>query len=317
MKNNKTISKHEKGPDLKKQRRKLKLNFKSLFNKRKGKRLKDVVQSKTKGDISKPKKKLTFKQKVRKLPKWIKLIILVVVIPIVVIIETLVNLLIKILKPIVKYIMNNFISFITLVILIFTVYTGYILLKETNNKIEHVEDQITLDKEIQSQELEEYNKNIEEKLNGLQQKQEEQDKQTTELREKMNKISVTSRGSTTPRTSANVQTQPVQVATTGSKAEYQAYAKDLCLNSYGWSENDFNCLVKLWERESNWNPNAHNKSSGAHGICQSLPASKMASEGADYYTNGKTQIRWGLKYIKSRYGSPSNAWAHSQQKGWY
>ena len=75
--------------------------------------------------------------------------------------------------------------------------------------------------------------------------------------------------------------------------------------------------MKLWERESNWNPNAHNKSSGAHGIPQSLPASKMASEGADYYTNGKTQIRWGLKYIKNRYGTPAQAWAHSQQKGWY
>ena len=106
-------------------------------------------------------------------------------------------------------------------------------------------------------------------------------------------------------------------ATTRTKAEYQAYAKDLCINTYGWTENDFNCLVKLWERESNWNPNAHNKSSGAHGIPQSLPASKMASEGDDYYTNGKTQIRWGLKYIKNRYGTPSNAWAHSQQKGWY
>ena len=106
-------------------------------------------------------------------------------------------------------------------------------------------------------------------------------------------------------------------AATGTKAEYQAYAKNLCINTYGWTENDFNCLVKLWERESNWNPNAHNKSSGAHGIPQSLPASKMASEGDDYYTNGKIQIRWGLKYIKNRYGTPANAWAHSQQKGWY
>ena len=91
----------------------------------------------------------------------------------------------------------------------------------------------------------------------------------------------------------------------------------MCVNTYGWTENDFNCLVKLWERESNWNPNAHNKSSGAHGIPQSLPASKMASEGSDYYTNGKTQIRWGLKYIKNRYGTPANAWAFWQQHKWY
>ena len=102
-----------------------------------------------------------------------------------------------------------------------------------------------------------------------------------------------------------------------SLSDYQAYAKDLVINTYGWSEYDFECLVKLWNRESGWNPNSHNSSSGAHGIPQSLPASKMASEGADYYTNGYTQIRWGLKYIKGKYGSPSAAWAHSQSKGWY
>lgn len=129
-------------------------------------------------------------------------------------------------------------------------------------------------------------------------------KKAEELRIAQSK-QVTSRGGTSVRTA------------TGTKAEYQAYAKNLCINTYGWTENDFNCLVKLWERESNWNPNAHNKSSGAHGICQALPASKMASEGNDYMTNYKTQIRWGLKYIKNRYGTPANAWVHSQQKGWY
>lgn len=118
---------------------------------------------------------------------------------------------------------------------------------------------------------------------------------------------VTSRGGTTSRSSSTV----------GSTSDYQSYAHDLCINTYGWSENDYQCLVKLWNRESGWNPNAHNSSSGAHGIPQSLPASKMASEGDDYYTNGYTQIRWGLKYIKSRYGTPSNAWSHSQSTGWY
>lgn len=98
---------------------------------------------------------------------------------------------------------------------------------------------------------------------------------------------------------------------------YQNYAHDLAINKYGWSEYDFQCLVKLWNRESGWNPNAHNKSSGAHGIPQSLPASKMRSEGAYYYTNGYTQIRWGLKYIKGRYGSPAKAWQHSQKHHWY
>lgn len=106
-------------------------------------------------------------------------------------------------------------------------------------------------------------------------------------------------------------------STNYSVAELQAYAHDLVINTYGWSEHDFDCLVKLWNRESGWNPHAHNKSSGAHGIPQSLPAKKMASEGRDYYTNGHTQIRWGLKYIKGRYGTPSQAWAHSQRTGWY
>lgn len=119
------------------------------------------------------------------------------------------------------------------------------------------------------------------------------------------------------KTVTNNNTQKTAPAVTGTKAEYQAYAHDLVLNQYLWSESDYQALVNLWERESNWNANAHNKSSGAHGIPQSLPASKMSSEGSDYYTNGYTQIRWGLKYIKERYGSPSAAWQHFQNKNWY
>ena len=100
------------------------------------------------------------------------------------------------------------------------------------------------------------------------------------------------------------------------RIEIQHYAYGL-VKSYGWSDYDFDCLVKLWYRESSWNPNAVNPKSGACGIPQSLPCRKMASEGSDYRTNYKTQVRWGLKYIKARYGSPSGAWSHSQQKGWY
>lgn len=122
---------------------------------------------------------------------------------------------------------------------------------------------------------------------------------------------------TKTKTVTNNNTQKTTPAVTGTKAEYQAYAHDLVLNQYLWSEADYQALVKLWTRESNWNANAHNKSSGAHGIPQSLPASKMSSEGSDYYTNGYTQIRWGLKYIKERYGSPSAAWQHFQNKNWY
>jgi len=106
------------------------------------------------------------------------------------------------------------------------------------------------------------------------------------------------------------------IRATGTKAEYQAYAKTKC-QEYGWSDYDFDCLVSLWNRESGWNPLAHNASSGAHGIAQALPASKMKSYGSDYMTNYKTQINWGLNYIKSRYGTPAKAWGHSQAKGWY
>ena len=106
------------------------------------------------------------------------------------------------------------------------------------------------------------------------------------------------------------------IRATGTKAQYQAYAKARC-QAYGWSNYDFDCLVSLWNKESGWNPLAHNSSSGAHGIAQALPASKMSSYGSDYMTNYKTQINWGLNYIKSRYGSPSKAWSHSQSKGWY
>lgn len=85
----------------------------------------------------------------------------------------------------------------------------------------------------------------------------------------------------------------------------------------GWDSDQYSCIVTLWERESNWRVNAMNKSSGAYGIPQSLPGTKMASEGADWLTNPQTQIRWGLKYIKSRFGSPCGALAHSNKYGWY
>lgn len=85
----------------------------------------------------------------------------------------------------------------------------------------------------------------------------------------------------------------------------------------GWSSAQFTCLNKLWNRESMWRWNATNPSSGAYGIPQSLPASKMASAGADWRTNPVTQIKWGLNYIADRYGTPCKAWAHSEATGWY
>ena len=118
-----------------------------------------------------------------------------------------------------------------------------------------------------------------------------------------------------PATTSTKTTTTAKV--TGNKATYQAYAKSLCLNTYGWSETDYSNLVKLWNKESGWNVTSGNSSSGAYGIPQALPASKMSSEGSDYLTNYKTQIRWGLKYIKSRYGTPTKAWQHFQNNGWY
>ena len=103
---------------------------------------------------------------------------------------------------------------------------------------------------------------------------------------------------------------------TGTVAEYQEYAREAC-KAYGWSDGEFGSLVKLWNRESGWNPNTRNRSSGAYGIPQALPASKMKSAGSDYMTNYRTQINWGLSYISSRFGSPSSAWGYFQSNGWY
>ena len=89
------------------------------------------------------------------------------------------------------------------------------------------------------------------------------------------------------------------------------------LSEYGWSQDQFNCLDSLWERESHWNVYADNPNSSAYGIPQALPGSKMSSAGADWATNPITQIRWGLGYIQDRYGSPCGAWAHSESHGWY
>ena len=85
----------------------------------------------------------------------------------------------------------------------------------------------------------------------------------------------------------------------------------------GWTGNDWDCLVKLWTRESSWLWYAENASSGAYGIPQSLPADKMAAFGANYRDDAAVQIDWGLWYIAQRYGSPSKAWQNSEQIGWY
>ncbi|GEP27172.1 hypothetical protein E3O11_05800 [Cryobacterium levicorallinum] len=85
----------------------------------------------------------------------------------------------------------------------------------------------------------------------------------------------------------------------------------------GWGTAEFTCLVQLWQRESGWRVSAYNASSGAYGIPQSLPGSKMQTAGDDWQTNPATQITWGLGYIASRYGTPCGAWAHSEESNWY
>ena len=85
----------------------------------------------------------------------------------------------------------------------------------------------------------------------------------------------------------------------------------------GWAPSEFSCLVNLWNRESGWNTHAANPGSGAYGIPQSLPGSKMASAGADWQNSYATQIDWGIGYISGSYGSPCGAWGHSNAVGWY
>ena len=87
--------------------------------------------------------------------------------------------------------------------------------------------------------------------------------------------------------------------------------------SHGWGDSEFSCLESLWTRESSWNYQAENASSGAYGIPQALPGTKMSEVADDWATNPTTQITWGLNYISGRYGTPCSAWAHSESVGWY
>ncbi len=89
------------------------------------------------------------------------------------------------------------------------------------------------------------------------------------------------------------------------------------LAEFGFSADQFSCLDPLWMGESGWRITADNPHSSAYGIPQALPGSKMSSEGADWATSAETQIRWGLGYIRDRYGSPCGAWSFKQSHGWY
>ncbi|WP_329429438.1 transglycosylase SLT domain-containing protein [Streptosporangium sp. NBC_01495] len=129
--------------------------------------------------------------------------------------------------------------------------------------------------------------------------------------------------STLRRTGVLVITSVLTLGTTTTVAQAssapagnRAVARPL-VSAHGWNKSQFDCLSRLWTRESNWNHRAYNRSSGAYGIPQALPGSKMAGAGRDWRTNPRTQIRWGLGYIKQRYGSPCRAWTHFTTRGWY
>ncbi|MFF7542721.1 transglycosylase SLT domain-containing protein [Streptomyces canus] len=105
---------------------------------------------------------------------------------------------------------------------------------------------------------------------------------------------------------------PAQAATTNSPAQAKAIAHKMIPNA-----SQYAAFSKIVEHESGWDVDAMNSSSGAYGLVQALPGSKMATAGSDWKTNAKTQIKWGLDYMNSRYGSPTAAWSFWQANGWY
>jgi resuscitation-promoting factor RpfB len=137
-----------------------------------------------------------------------------------------------------------------------------------------------------------------------------------------------SQAATTKAAKAATPAKTAKTAKTSAPAHAKAQAKAAALKTpqqiatamlrgFGWTKTQFSYLDQLWHQESNWNPSATNASSGAYGIAQALPASQMSSAGSDWQTNASTQIKWGLNYIKDRYGSPQAAWAHETAQGWY
>jgi hypothetical protein len=110
-------------------------------------------------------------------------------------------------------------------------------------------------------------------------------------------------------------------ASGGGKAKRKSTAKAIAWRMLGhlhWSAHrQYRDLNRLWTRESGWNIHASNPSSGAYGIPQAVPGSKMASAGSHWQSSARTQIRWGLRYIRDRYGSPRQAWFHETSVGWY
>ena len=102
-----------------------------------------------------------------------------------------------------------------------------------------------------------------------------------------------------------------------STSDPKSIARQIMSNKYGWGGSEFSCYNKIIMRESGWDVHADNPTSSAYGIPQALPGSKMASAGSDWRNNPATQIKWGLGYVKSRYGTPCSAWGFKSSHGWY
>lgn len=125
-----------------------------------------------------------------------------------------------------------------------------------------------------------------------------------------------SAGTATPATLLSTQAAPA------ARRHHLGWKREIAwkmmYSRFGWRPKyQFRYLNRLWDRESSWNVHAYNPYSGAYGIPQAVPGSKMSSAGSHWRTSARTQIRWGLRYIRSRYGSPRRAWAHSCATGWY
>ena len=94
-------------------------------------------------------------------------------------------------------------------------------------------------------------------------------------------------------------------------------ARVMLIHRFGWRAWQFKYLNRLWATESGWNRYASNPFSGAYGIPQAVPGSKMSSAGPGWKWNARTQIRWGMRYIQDRYRTPYRAWRHQHDYGWY
>ena len=185
------------------------------------------------------------------------------------------------------------------VVIVILLLVGYVVSEHFNKKESNQEEVTIVEEEVK--EIEEQPK---EKTVTIETKASKKTSSSTKkVVKKKKKVVKKKKSTTTKKVSYN-------------KDSLKSYAHDLVI-SYGWSEKDYNALVKIINHESGWRVTAENKKSKAYGLCQALPASKMKSAGSDYRTNGKTQLKWCVKYIKSRYGSPSSAWAFWQKHHWY